>query len=101
MDALIYWPARALVAVIQALPLRFVARLGRGLGRLAFYLTARYRRVTLQNLTLCFGHEKSPAEIRELARKNFRRLGENYLCAIKTAAMTAGEECRSRWSPYH
>ena len=91
MDALIYWPARALVAVIQALPLRFVARLGRGLGRLAFYLTARYRRVTLQNLTLCFGHEKSPAEIRELARKNFRRLGENYLCAIKTAAMTADE----------
>jgi len=88
MDTLIYWSARALVAVIQALPLRFVARTGRGLGGLAFQLTARYRRVTLQNLTMVFGHEKSAAEIQELARENFRRIGENYLCAIKTAAMT-------------
>jgi KDO2-lipid IV(A) lauroyltransferase len=91
MDTLIYWLARALVAVIQALPLPFVARLGRGLGGLAFHLTARYRRVALQNLTLCFGDEKSPVEIQELARENFRRLGENYLCAIKTAVMTADE----------
>lgn len=89
MDTLIYWLARALVAVIQALPLRLVARLGRGAGGLAFHLTARYRRVVLQNLTLCFGGEKSPAEIQALARENFRRIGENYLCAIKTAAMTA------------
>src|ERR1039457_4347105 len=91
MDTLIYWLARALVAVIQALPLPFVARLGRRTGGLAFHLTARYRRVALQNLTLCFGGEKSPAEIQELARENFRRIGENYLCAIKTAAMTADE----------
>jgi lauroyl/myristoyl acyltransferase len=91
MDTLIYWPARALVAFLQALPLRLVARLGRGLGGIAFHLTARYRRVTLRNLTLVFGGEKPPAEIRELAREHFRRLGENYLCAIKTAAMTADE----------
>ena len=32
MDTLIYWPARALVALIQALPLTLVARLA---GRLA------------------------------------------------------------------
>jgi len=91
MDPLIYALARALVALIQALPLPLVARIGRALGGLAFYLTARYRRVTLQNLTMCLGGEKSPAEIRELARENFRRLGENYGCAIKTAAMTAAE----------
>ncbi len=91
MDALIYPLARGLVALIQALPLPLVARAGRALGGLAFHLTARYRRVTLQNLTLCFGGEKSAAEIQELARENFRRLGENYGCAIKTAAMTAAE----------
>jgi len=91
MDTLIYWPARALVVMIQALPLTMVARLGRGVGALAFYLSARYRRVTLQNLTMVFGPEKSPAEIRELARENFRRIGENYLCAIRTAAMTFDE----------
>jgi KDO2-lipid IV(A) lauroyltransferase len=91
MDPFIYALARALVAIIQALPLPAVARLGRATGGLAFYLTGRYRRVTRQNLTMCFGGEKSPAEIEELARENFRRLGENYLCAIKTAAMSAAE----------
>jgi KDO2-lipid IV(A) lauroyltransferase len=91
MDPLIYALARMLVALIQALPLPWVARTGRALGGLAFHLTARYRRVTLQNLTRCFGGEKSAAEIRELARENFRRIGENYACAVKTAAMTAAE----------
>jgi lauroyl/myristoyl acyltransferase len=87
MDTLIYWFARAFVAVIQALPLTFVARLGRAGGGLAYWLDARHRRVALQNLTLCFGRDKSPEEIRALARENFRRVGENYACAIKTAAM--------------
>jgi KDO2-lipid IV(A) lauroyltransferase len=91
MDSLIYLLARAVVAVIQALPLPFVARAGRALGGLAFHLTARYRRVTIQNLTRCFGAEKSPAEIAELARENFRRIGENYAAAVKTASMTAAE----------
>ena len=88
MDTLLYWFARALVAVVQALPLILVARLGRACGGLAFRLDARHRRVALQNLTLCFSHEKSPGEIRALARENFRRIGENFACAIKTAAMT-------------
>jgi len=87
MDTLIYWPARTLVALIQALPLTLVARLGRAGGGLAFWLDARHRRVALKNLAMCFGQEKSPEEIRALARENFRRIGENFACAVKTAAM--------------
>lgn len=86
MNTLIYWLARSVVAVIQALPLRLVARLGRSGGGLAFYLTKRYRTVTLDNLTQAFP-EKPAAEIREIARENFRRIGENYASAIKTAGM--------------
>jgi KDO2-lipid IV(A) lauroyltransferase len=88
MDLLIYWFARALVGGIQLLPLRLVARLGRWAGGLAYRLDARHRRVALQNLTMCFGREKSPEEIRALARENFRRIGENFGCAVKTAAMS-------------
>jgi len=76
------------VALLQALPLRLVARLGRAAGALAFWLDGRHRRVALDNLTLCFGDEKSPAEIRAIAKEHFRRLGENYCSAIKTASMT-------------
>ena len=88
MDKLLYCLARALVALLQTLPLTWVARLGRAGGALAYWLDARHRRVALRNLTMCFGGEKSPAEIRALARENFRRLGENYACAARTAVMT-------------
>ena len=88
METPLYCLVRALVAFLQALPLTWVARLGRHGGGLAYWLDARHRRVALRNLTMCFGREKSPAELRALARENFRRIGENYTCAIKTAAMS-------------
>ena len=95
MDTPLYGLARALVALLQALPLTFVARLGRLGGGLAYWLDARHRRVALRNLTLCFGTEQSPAQLRALARENFRRIGENFVCAIKTASMSF-EELRPR-----
>jgi lauroyl/myristoyl acyltransferase len=91
MDEALYLVARALVRLIQALPLRWVARLGRAGGGLAWWFDARHRRVALRNLTLCFAAEKSPAEIRALARENFRRIGENFACAVRTAAMSFEE----------
>ena len=78
MDTLIYIFARGVVAFLQALPLILVARIGRAGGALAFWLDARHRNVALKNLTMCFGHEKSPEEIRAIAKENFRRIGENY-----------------------
>ena len=88
MDLLIYWFARVLVGGIQLLPLTLVARLGRWGGGLAYRLDARHRRVALQNLTMCFLGDKPRDTIRALAQENFRRIGENFGCAIKTAAMS-------------
>src|SRR5260221_10276750 len=87
MDALLYWIALVCINLLQALPLRGVARLGRVGGGLAWWGDGRPRRVAIENLTRCFGREKSALEIRALARENFKRLGENYGCAIKTASM--------------
>jgi lauroyl/myristoyl acyltransferase len=81
--------ARVLIAFSQWLPLPLVARLGRFGGAAAFRLDRRHRRVALANLRLCFGAEKSEEQIRALAGENFRRLGESYCCAVKTAAMNA------------
>ena len=91
MDSLLYAVVRAFVAFLQLLPLNVVARLGRAGGVLAFHIDRRHRRVVWDNLTMCFGSEKSPAEILQIARETFCRLGENYLCAIKTSAMTAAQ----------
>jgi len=84
----VYYLARGLIAFIQMLPLPLVARLGRFGGGVAFRLDGRHRRVALENLRMCFGKEMSDEEITGLARENFRRLGENYCCAIKTASMS-------------
>lgn len=87
-DFLLGLPVRAWVWLIQSLPLRGVARLGRGLGAVAWHLDRRHRRVTLANLDLALGHRLAIDERRRVAREHFRRLGENYACAIKTASMS-------------
>ena len=91
MDRLIYWIALAFVKTLQALPLRVVARIGRAGGTLAYWLDVRHRNVAINNLTLCFGAEKSPREIRQIARENLKRIGESYCCAIKTSTMSFEE----------
>src|SRR5688572_6147367 len=90
MDALLYIFVRALVGLIQALPLLLVARIGRAGGALFYWLDGRHRRVAQQNLRLSFP-EKSKAEIGALARENFKRIGENFSCAVKTASMSREE----------
>jgi len=95
MNWLVYILVAALVRFIQALPLTAVARLGRAGGALAFWLDGRHRRVALQNMTAALGAERTPSEIQALARENFRRIGENYCCAVKTATMTY-EQLRGR-----
>jgi len=91
MDSVLYYIARVLVALLQSLPLTLVARIGRAGGSLAYWCDARHRRVAIQNLTAAFGTEKNADEIRALAAENFRRLGENYASAVKTAAMNGPE----------
>ena len=87
MDQPLYYLASGIIALFQALPMTWATRLGRCIGFLFYYLDGRHRRVACRNLTMCFGAEKSPAEIRALARENFRRIGENFICAIKSSSM--------------
>ena len=95
METVLYCITFTLVKCFQALPLRWVAWIGRRFGALAYLLDARHRRIALSNLTLCFGQEKAPAEIRALAKEHFRRLGENYCSAVKTASMSWEELSQS------
>src|SRR5438270_8484383 len=91
MEGLLYILVRGVLGLIQSLPLRVVARLGRLGGALAYRLDRRHRRVALRNLQKCFGAEKTAAEIKAIARENFRRIGENFACAARTAKMTFEE----------
>lgn len=87
MDRLLYALGRIAVACIQAMPLLWIAHVGRLGGTVVFWLDRRHRKVAIRNLTFCFHPEKSRKEIRALALENFRRIGETYCCAIKTSGM--------------
>ncbi len=87
MGMLLRRVALAGVAVLCLLPLLWAAQLGRRCGSIMYFLDGRHRRVALRNLELCFAGTKSPREIHAIARENFRRIGENICCAVKSTSM--------------
>jgi lauroyl/myristoyl acyltransferase len=86
MQRILYWIAHATVALLQALPLKIVALLGRSGGAIAWIFDKRHRMVMLENLRNCFP-DKSEKELRGIARENMLRIGENYAAAVKTAIL--------------
>jgi KDO2-lipid IV(A) lauroyltransferase len=89
VDWIIVFLARFVFWGLRALPLTGAARLGRFFGSLAFVVDRRHRRVALVNLQAVFGRERSSKEICALARENFRRIGESFVCGVCTAGWTA------------
>lgn len=87
MDSIVYWLVHAVVRGVQCLPITWVGRIGRFFGGVVWFVDGRHRRIAIDNLNQALGREYSPAQIHDLARENFRRLGENYLSAVKTASM--------------
>lgn len=69
----------ALLAIVRALPLRAVVRIGRILGWLGWWLARRHRHLALRNLAIAFGDEHPPAWRRAVARESFMRFAANAL----------------------
>ena len=88
LDFAVYVLYRAGSAIAAALPLRLLFALGQLLGFCAWLVSGKYRRLAKSNLTIAFGDEKSPRELRCLVRRHFRRLGANLLCSAKLMRMS-------------
>ena len=95
MDRLGFALYRALGALVRALPIEAGFRLGRAIGGLGYWLAGPYRRLALRNLGIAFGREKSPAELRRIAREHFRTLGANLFASFKLPTLSR-EEIESR-----
>ena len=91
MEFILSWLARFLIWLVQTMPLVWAARMGRSAGWLAWMLDRRHRTAAVENLRLAFGSELSELEIQSIASEHFKRLGENYTSAIKTASMSDAE----------
>ena len=91
MDRAAFWLYRLAAGALCLLPLSAVFQIGWALGTVAFYVSGKYRRLVLRNLGIAFGREKSPAELRTLARKHFATLGANLLSSIKLPRLSREE----------
>lgn len=72
--------------VLGALPLPWVARLGRAGGAIAHALLGSRRRIVERNLRIAFAGERSAAELDAMSAEVFRRSGANLLSSLGTAA---------------
>src|SRR6266436_6126848 len=87
LDFSIYLLYRAGTVLLAALPLRALFALGNVSGFCAWMILGKYRRLALRNISIAFGNEKSPPELRRLARRHFQRLGANLLCSVKLSVV--------------
>jgi heptosyltransferase II len=87
LDFTVYLLYRAGSAIASALPLRLLFILGEFLGFCAWLILPGYRRLANRNVSIAFGNEKTPRELRRLVRRHFQRLGANFLCSVKLSTM--------------
>jgi len=95
LDFCIYLFYRAGLTLLTALPLRALFTLGNVSGFCAWIILGKYRRLALRNVSIAFGNERSPRELRRIVRRHFQRLGANLLCSLKLGVMPL-EEVRAR-----
>ena len=90
-DYWLYFLYRAASAILAALPLSVVFRLGAFGGWCSWLLLGRYRRLSFRNLEIAFGNSKPRPELRRIARKHFEQLGANILSSLKLGTMPVEE----------
>ena len=66
---------RMMRGVFRILPHSWALALGRGLGALGYRLARERKRTAMENLEAAFREEKTPEEIRRIARCSFEHLG--------------------------
>lgn len=94
-DWLIYQTARGLLAVGGILPAWIGYTKGWITGNLAYLFAGRERRKMLSNLQKAFGDEKSPKELKRIARKTFIHFGVLLFEILKIPRMTPGRVKKS------
>jgi lipopolysaccharide heptosyltransferase II len=87
LDFIVYLLYRSGSAIASALPLPLLFVFGEFFGFCAWIILGNYRRLAQRNVTIAFGNEKSPRQLRRLVRRHFQRLGANLLCSVKLTGM--------------
>ena len=88
---LIYITVIPFIRFMQIITRRQAFAVAHGISIMAFYLAAGERRKTIRHLTIAYGREKTPEEIRLMARTVFFDLGRNLVDAIRLPQLLDGQ----------
>lgn len=89
VNNVVYGMLASLLYVLTCLPGSLAYWLGARLGDLAYVLLAQRRHITLENLALAFGSEKTLEERRRIARATFHNLGRHVVDFSRLRQLTA------------
>ncbi|MES2706950.1 MAG: lipopolysaccharide heptosyltransferase II [Verrucomicrobiota bacterium] len=78
----------------RILPLGFIWRAGRIMGRVGCVLFPGYKRLVRRNLEIAFSNERSADELAWLTREHFAMLTANMLCSLKIPWMREEDVAR-------
>ena len=84
---LAYIAFRTVETFSRMLPASVSWRVGAAFGWLCLWLSPRYRRLVMRNLTIAFGREMPAEEIRNLTRRHMMNLGGNFFAGMKMPFM--------------
>ena len=73
----LYYLGRVVAFLVYLLPIRVASAVAAFFGKCAFFVLPAHRNIAIDNLTHAFGAEKTPGQIRCIARKVFENLGKN------------------------
>lgn len=94
-DRLGAWLCRAICAGMRRMNVRFIARLGRGIGYIVWLAAPSRRRIVARNLRIVCDPMLRGAELRRMVRTNMVRTTMNLACSIKTGLMNEREFAES------
>src|SRR6185369_11748925 len=73
----LYYFVRFLIFSANLLPRKLWLKFCGFLGRIAYHFSPKPVERMITHLTIAFGNEKSPEEIKKLSKKTFEMLGKN------------------------
>jgi len=73
--------------LIRFFPRKIILLLGRETGRLFFILDRKHRSIALKNLYTALGKDKTPSEIKNIAKLSFQHFGKAFLDMIHLAQL--------------
>ncbi|MEH0157825.1 lysophospholipid acyltransferase family protein [Limibacter armeniacum] len=79
----LYVVIKAMIDMICFMPRKSMIRLGGAIGKLVYAVMSGEREKTIRNLTIAYGNEKSPEEIKKMAKKVWENIGKNAIDIIR------------------